>query len=120
MKIRGISGIAKLADVKVPLTHPATGEVFGHLFASVANLEEKRHEFSMEYGDLTGVPYCHASVKTFCTGWDFVDDETGEPLPFSLEKVMELSSGIGVEWIGSPFVRAIQDTKNFYSKPNKI
>lgn len=120
MKIRGISGIAKLADVKVPLTHPFTGEVFGSLFANVANLEEKRQEFSKECGDLKGAAYCRASLKTFCTGWDFVDDETGESLPFSLEKVMELSSGIGVEWIGAPFVSAIQDAKNFYSKPSKI
>lgn len=39
LKIRGISGIQKLDDVKVPLTHPATGEVVGHLFGNVKNFE---------------------------------------------------------------------------------
>ena len=119
LKIRGISGIKKLDDVKVPLTHPVTGEVFGHLFANVKNLEEKRQEFSSENGQLKGAPYCQASLKSFCTGWDFVDDETGDPLVFDLQTVLELSRGVGVEWVGAPFVSAIQDTKNFYSKPNK-
>jgi len=120
LKIRGISGIKKLDDVKVPLTHPATGEVVGHLFGNVKNFEMRRAGFFDSAKQLDGEALYKAFLKCFCTGWDFVDDETGEPLAFSAEDVCELSSGIDLVWVGIPFFNAMLDMKNFYSKPNKV
>lgn len=120
MKIRGISGIAKLADVKVPLTHPFTGEVVGHLFGNVKNFEMRRAGFFESVKKVDGEELYKAFLKCFCTGWDFVDDETGEPLAFNADTVCELSSGIDLSWVGIPFFNSMLDVKNFYSKPNKI
>lgn len=120
LKIRGISGIKKLDDVKVPLTHPATGEVVGHLFGNVKNFEMRRAGFFESAKEMYGEEYHKAFLKCFCTGWDFVDDETGEPLAFSAEDVCELSSGIDLVWVGIPFSNSMVDMKNFYSKPNKV
>ena len=120
MKIRGISGIAKLADVKVPLTHPFTGEVVGHLFGNVKNFEMRRAGFFESAKKMDGEELYKAFLKCFCTGWDFVDDETGEPLAFDADTVCELSSGIDLSWVGIPFFNSMLDVKNFYSKPNKV
>ena len=119
MKIRGISGIAKLADVKVPLTHPATGEVFGHLFGNVKNFELHRAAFFVSAKELVGEALYKAFLRKFCTGWDFVGDETGEPLAFNVDAVCELSSGTGLTWVGIPFFEHMMDAKNFYCKPSK-
>ena len=119
LKIRGISGIQKLDDVKVPLTHPATGEVVGHLFGNVKNFETHRVAFFSNSKDMRNDPFYRAFLKQFCTGWDFVNDETGEPLTFSSDAVCEFAGGVNIDWIGAAFFDTMNDIKNFYSKPNK-
>lgn len=121
MKIRGISNINKIEDVKVEIKHPATKGVVGSIFGNIRNYEKTRKAFFSGHAkDLVGADLYVAFLRAFCTGWDFINDETGEKAVFDVDFLANMCCGLEVDWIAIPFFNAMNDYANFYAKPNKI
>lgn len=125
MKIRGINTSPLLQFLSMEIEHPATGEK-NVLQADIAHFEQSRVAF---FGEQNKSPESDSekikkTTLEFVTGWDFVDDETGEKVPFSKELLGELLNEKESEWVAldffTKFMPLAVDRKNFYAEPNKI